>query len=137
VLADKYGRINAFALGGIDHRHDHLLYEQCQKQYRFDRLLGLFWFYLGLNHSGAAAAFSTCVEHARNIGTVMGMGMVLADLGGLVGPPVNGAVVNTPDGFFRVSIFSGAMCIFGGFIALLAKLSTSQDFLAQGLLGRV
>lgn len=62
----------------------------------------------------------------------MGMGMSISALGGLVGPPVNGAFVAKYAGFYEVSMFSGAMCLFGGIIALATKFATPQ-----GIFGRV
>lgn len=61
----------------------------------------------------------------------MGMGMAISGLGALIGPPINGAIVGRYGGFFEVSMFSGAMCLFGGLVVIVAKASTKQ-----GLLGR-
>lgn len=62
----------------------------------------------------------------------MGMGMSISALGGLVGPPVNGEFVSRYGGFYEASLFSGAMCLFGGLIMLMAKFATPR-----GILGRV
>ncbi|KAF2184009.1 putative MFS monocarboxylate transporter [Zopfia rhizophila CBS 207.26] len=114
VLADKYGHLNI-----VTSNAGLIVYSV------------FFGFASGTIMSGASAAFSLCPQDARNAGTYMGMGVAIAGLGGLIGPPLNGAIVNTCGGYFQVSMFSGAMCLFGGFVTLLAKLSTPQ-----GLLGR-
>lgn len=61
----------------------------------------------------------------------MGMGMGIASLSALVGPPVSGALVSHYGSFSQMSIFAGVMCVVGGFIALGAK-----AFTPQGVFGR-
>jgi MFS family permease len=62
----------------------------------------------------------------------MGMGMSISGLGGLIGAPVNGAIVDRYGGYFHVSMYSGAICLFGGCIALVTKAATPH-----GILGRI
>jgi hypothetical protein len=62
----------------------------------------------------------------------MGMGMAVAGLGALIGPPINGAIFDASGGFFQVCMFSGAMAVVGGFVAFAGKALTSE-----GLLGWV
>lgn len=131
VLADKYGRLNLFALGGFatgiivfcmnstTSNAGLIVYSVC------------FGFASGTIISGASAAISICPQDARDIGTYMGMGMAIAGVGTLIGPPINGAIVGTYGGYFQVSMFSGSMCLFGGILVLGAKLLTKQ-----GLLGK-
>lgn len=126
LLADRYGRLNLFALGGavtgiivfcMDSATSNaglIVYSIC------------FGFASGTIISGASAAFSICPQDARNIGTYMGMGMAISGLGTLIGPPINGAIVGTYGGFFQVSMFSGAMCLFGGILVFVAKMLTEQ-----------
>lgn len=90
-----------------------------------------FGFVSGTIISGASAAISLFAKDARDVGTYMGMGMALASFGVLVGPPVNGAFVRTYGNFLEVSVFSGAMCLFGGILALSVK-----PMMSQGILGR-
>ncbi|KAF2276997.1 putative MFS monocarboxylate transporter [Westerdykella ornata] len=132
VLADKWGKINMFGFGGVitgiviytmnaaDTNAGLVVYAVC------------FGFTSGTIISGGSAAFSTCPKDARNVGTYMGMGMAIAGLGGLVGPPVNGAIVNAYGGFHQVCMLSGTLCLVGGLIAISAKRWTPQ-----GLLGNV
>lgn len=61
----------------------------------------------------------------------MGMGMSISGFGALIGPPVNGVLVDRYGGFFELAMFSGAVCFFGGCVALTAKIVT-----LQGILGR-
>jgi len=133
VLADRYGRINAFALGGA--MTGVVIF--CMNSATSNAGLIVYAVFIGFASgtiiSGAGSAFSLCPKDTRNVGTYIGIGLALSGLGGLIGPPVNGAIVNLYDGdYFQVSMFSGALCLFGGLIALLAKLATPQ-----GILGNV
>ncbi len=131
ILADRYGRINIFALGGIATG----LIAFCMNNVKTNAGLIVFAVFFGFASgtiiSGIAAAFSVCLESTRDIGTYMGMGLAVAGVGSLIGPPVNGALVNTYHGYFEVSMFSGTMCILGGATAIIAKLWTPQ-----GVFGR-
>ncbi|KAL3469337.1 hypothetical protein BJX99DRAFT_241519 [Aspergillus californicus] len=60
------------------------------------------------------------------------MGIALCGCAVLIGPPVSGALVDRYGGYFEMSIFSGILCLFGGVLALLTKMTTEE-----GLLGRV
>ncbi|KAJ4387268.1 hypothetical protein N0V93_007857 [Gnomoniopsis smithogilvyi] len=132
ILADRFGKLNIFATGSIAtgiavfcmftaHTSTGLvLYAAC---------LGLA---AGTNVSGASAAFSTCPKDLRDIGTYIGMGMAIAGSGALVGPPVNGAIINTYGGYAAVCMFSGGMAVLGGLIGFACKATTEE-----GLWGRV
>jgi MFS family permease len=132
VLADKYGRLNMFALGGIATGIVIFSMNSATSNAGMIVYVIFFGFVSGTIFSGGSAAFSVCLQDTRNVGTYMGMGMAIAGIGGLIGPPVNGAIVNTYGGFFQVCMVSGSMCLFGGLIAFSAKLTTSQ-----GLLGLI
>ncbi|CZR50257.1 related to monocarboxylate transporter 4 [Phialocephala subalpina] len=132
VFADKYGRLNMFGFGGIATGVVVFCMNSTTNNAGIIVYAVVFGFFSGTIISGASAAFSIVVKDARDMGTYMGMGMAVAGLGGLIGPPVNGAFVERYGGFIQVSIFSGTMCVFGGFIALGTKCAT-----AQGVLGRV
>jgi MFS family permease len=81
--------------------------------------------------SGGTAALTICVENPQEFGTYLGMAMGCASIAALIGPPVNGALINQ-HGFAEMSYFSGSMTIVGGFIGLAAKAVTPQ-----GIFGRV
>lgn len=132
VLADKYGRINVFALGGVMTGIVGFCMNSATSNAGLIVYSIVFGFASGTIISGATAAMSVCVKDVRDMGTYMGIGMFLGGLGSLIGPPVNGAFIKEYGGFFEVSMFSGAMCLVGGFIALGTKLITPQ-----GLFGRV
>ncbi|OQD89896.1 hypothetical protein PENANT_c002G00046 [Penicillium antarcticum] len=132
VLADKFGRLNVLSMGGI--LTGIIIF--CMNQAKSTPALIVysiaFGFWSGTIISGATAAFSIVIPDPRTIGTYLGTGMGVASLASLIGPPVNGALLNKYGGFSEISIFSGAMCVLGGFLTLATKTTTSQ-----GLLGRV
>ncbi|EXJ91014.1 hypothetical protein A1O1_04121 [Capronia coronata CBS 617.96] len=131
VLADKYGRLNVFALGSLGTA----VVVFCMNLARTNAVLivysVVFGFASGSIISGASAAFSICCENPADMGTYMGMGMSISALGGLIGPPVNGVFVNQYGEFFEVSMFSGAMCLVGGCLALSTKLATPQGLFSR------
>ena len=132
VLADRYGRLNVYALGSLVSGIVIFCMDSAKSNAALIVYAVVFGFSSGTIISGASTALASCVEDARNIGTYTGMGLAIGGLGFLIGPPVNGAFVSHYGGFFQASMFSGAMCIFGGCIAIVTKTVTPQ-----GLLGRV
>ncbi|EED20221.1 monocarboxylate permease, putative [Talaromyces stipitatus ATCC 10500] len=131
VLADKYGRINMFAIGGVASGVAIFCMNSAKSNDSLIVYSVAFGFASGTIISGGSAAFSVCPQDPRDIGTYMGMGMAISGLGALIGPPINGAIEGKYGGFFEVSMFSGAMCLLGGLVVIAAKLATKQ-----GLLGR-
>jgi MFS family permease len=132
VLADKYGRLNMFAFGGVITGIVIFFLNFAKTNAGLIIYSAFFGFVSGTIISGSAAAFSLCPKDPRDIGTYMGMGMAISALGGLIGPPVNGVIVGHYGSFFQVSMFSGSFCLFGGIVALLTKFATKE-----GIFGRV
>lgn len=132
ILADKFGKLNTFAIGSIATG----LAVFCMNIAHTGAGLVAYAACLGLTTgtivSGASAAFSTCPTDLRDIGTYIGMGMAIAGVGALVGPPVNGAIISTYGGYTAVCMFSGGMAVIGGLIAFVCKATTPE-----GLWGRV
>jgi len=131
ILADKYGRLNVFGLGGLATG----MIVFCMNSATTTAGLVVYAVAIGFSSgtiiSGASTAFSICTDDARNVGTYLGMGMAVGSIAALIGPPVNGALVERYGDFLQVSIFSGVMCIVGGTLALASKAATKE-----GLWGR-
>lgn len=132
VLADKYGRLNIYALGGFANAIVIFCMSSTSSTAGLVVYTAVFGFVSGSIISGASAALSVCVDDPRDIGTYLGMGMAVSSLGALIGPPVNGVFVDKYGGFFEVSMFSGSACLVGSLIVVTAKLVTSE-----GLFGRI
>lgn len=131
VLADKYGRLNVFAIGGISTGITIFCMNSAKTNGALIGYAVVFGFTSGTLISGLSACISLCAKNPREIGMYMGMGMSLSSFGGLIGPPVNGVFVDHYGGFFEACIFSGAVCLFGGFLAVLTKFTTPQGFFGR------
>ncbi|RGP58952.1 riboflavin transporter mch5 [Fusarium sporotrichioides] len=132
VLADKYGRLNVYSLGGVSTGIVILCMNETKSTAALVVYAAVFGFTSGTIISGVSAAFTFVVKDPRDNGTYMGMGLAVSSLAALIGPPVNGALIDRYGGFFEVSIFSGVMCLFGGWLAVCAKTRT-----VEGIFGRV
>ncbi|KAH8689997.1 major facilitator superfamily domain-containing protein [Talaromyces proteolyticus] len=126
ILADKYGRLNIFSLGGIATA----ILILCMNKVTSNAALIVYAIIIGFASgtivSGAATAFSTCPESPRDLGTYMGMGMAISSLATLLGPPVEGVLLDHYGGYLQISIFSGVLCLVGGIIAFFTKMTTPQ-----------
>ncbi|KAI1068735.1 hypothetical protein LB507_006065 [Fusarium sp. FIESC RH6] len=132
ILADKYGRLNIYSIGGLCTGVVILCMNETKTTAALVVYAAAFGFTSGTIISGASAAFGLVVKDPRDSGAYMGMGLAVSSFAALIGPPVNGALVDRYGGFFEVSVFSGVMCLFGGCLAVCAKLKT-----AEGILGKV
>jgi MFS family permease len=132
VLADKYGRMNIFSIGAIVTGIVIFCLNSVTTTAGLVVYSVVFGFSSGTIISGGSAAISLCLKNPQDLGTYMGMGMSISALAALIGPPVNGVFLSRYGGFFEASMFSGAMCLFGGLMALATKAVTTE-----GILGRV
>jgi MFS family permease len=132
VLADKFGKLNVFGIGGLVTGAVVLCMNSAVSTAGLVVYSVAFGLWSGTIISGASAAFSVCTDDPRTFGTYMGMGMALASTASLLGPPVNGVLLDKYGGFLQVSIFGGVICLAGGVLAIVTKITTTQ-----GLFGRV
>jgi MFS family permease len=132
VLADKFGRINVLSFGGISTSIIVFCLNKVETTPALIVYSVLVGFTSGTLISGGAVAISSCVNDPREMGSYMGMGMALAGLASLIGPPLNGFLITRYGGFFEVSILSGVMGLVGGCVALFSKTKTPE-----GIFGRV
>ncbi|OLN86697.1 Riboflavin transporter MCH5-like protein 1 [Colletotrichum chlorophyti] len=131
ILADKYGNLNIFAIGGISTG----IIVFCMTLATTNAGLIVYAAFFGLGSgtimSGAAASLSRCADDPSEVGTYMGMGMAVAGVGALVGPPINGAIAQATGGYFAVCMFSGTITVAGGIFVFSIK-ATDKN----GLWGR-
>ena len=132
ILADKFGRLNLFAFAGIATGIMVFCINEPTTNAGIIVYSAFFGFVSGTIISSASAAISLCTNDPRNLGTYMGMGMGLSAFAVLIGPPINGALIDRYGGFQQVSIFSGVVSAVGGLIALASKTVTPE-----GILGKV
>ncbi|KAL4973645.1 major facilitator superfamily domain-containing protein [Aspergillus desertorum] len=132
ILADKFGRINAFSLGGLATGIVICCMNEAKSNASLIAFSAIFGFWSGTVISGGSTAITTVPKNPQEFGAYLGMGIALCGCAVLIGPPVSGVLVDHYGGFFELSIFSGVMCLAGGVIALLSKAVTDQ-----GLFGRI
>lgn len=132
VLADRYGRINALLTGCFGTGIIIFCFSAAKTEAALIVYAVFVGFFSGSITSAGSAAISICCPNPRDMGTYMGMGLAIGSLGLLIGPPIGGTLVRSYGGYVEFSMFGGAVCIFGGFVALSFKLLTPE-----GLLGKV
>ena len=131
VLADKFGRLNILALAGVITGIVICCLNKAETTVTLVLFSVVFGFFWGAIVSGSSAAFAVCPKDPRDIGTYMGMGLAVSSFGALIGPPINGMLVNIYGGFFEAFLFSGVMCLVGGCTALVSKAATPRGILGN------
>jgi MFS family permease len=132
ILADKFGRINMLGIGGVLTGVTIFCLNSAVSTAALVVYSLAIGFISGSIISGASAALSFCAKDPRDIGTYLGMGYAVGSIAALIGPPINGVLLNHYDGFFPVSAFSGVACLIGGFIVFGSKAAAPE-----GLLGKL
>lgn len=131
IMADKLGPINVISAAGIITGIIVCVITQAKSNASLIVYSVFIGFFSGTVVSGATAALTRTVKDPRDLGTVMGVGMAVGSIAVLIGPPINGRLMDDY-GYFELGLFSGLSCIVGGFVALSAKVTTTE-----GIRGRV
>ncbi|OAR02829.1 hypothetical protein LLEC1_01600 [Akanthomyces lecanii] len=131
IMADKVGKLNVYATGALATGIVIFCMNEATSNAALIVYSIIFGFTSGTIISGASVAFTVCCPDVRDVGTYAGMGMAFGALGGLIGPPLDGVMIDHYHSFFQVAVFSGTVCIFGGIIAFGNKF-----FFPQGLWGK-
>ncbi len=132
ILADKFGRLNMFAFGGIITGVIVFCFNTAETTAAMVVYSIVFGFFSGDNHLWSFRSLHALSARPSRHGNIYWYGNGPEFSRALIGPPVNGALVDNFGGYFEVSIFSGVMCLVGGCIALASKATTPQ-----GILGKV
>ncbi|TQV93659.1 MFS monocarboxylate transporter [Cordyceps javanica] len=132
VLADKIGKLNVYSIGALVTGIVIFCMNEAKTNPALIAYAIVFGFTSGTIISGGSVAFTVCCPDIRDVGTYAGMGMAVAALGGLMGPPLDGVMIEHYRGdFFQAAMFSGSVCFLGGIIAF-----GNKWFTPQGLWGR-
>ncbi|PQE15489.1 riboflavin transporter MCH5 protein [Rutstroemia sp. NJR-2017a WRK4] len=121
VMADKVGRLNMFAVVGICTGILIFCWQRITTNAGIIVFAVLYGFFSGAIVSLVTTCLSSVPRDPRNIGTYMGMGMATVAFSALIGPPINGALVDKYHSFDQVSIFSGVVVVVGGILVLPIK----------------
>ncbi|KAK1780410.1 major facilitator superfamily domain-containing protein [Copromyces sp. CBS 386.78] len=132
VMADRVGKLNVLAVGGVASGIIILCFNKAETTAGLIVYSVVYGFSSGMIISGASAALTVCPRDPRDLGTYIGMGMALGSIAVLIGPPINGKLIDVYGGYSELSIFSGVMCLVGGLVTVASKMATPQ-----GILGRV
>ncbi|KAK3494070.1 major facilitator superfamily domain-containing protein [Neurospora crassa] len=132
VLADRVGKLNMLAVGGVASRISILCFNKAVSTAGLIVYSIFYGFSSGMIISGASAALTVCPRDPRDLGSYIGMGMALGAIAVLIGPPINGKLIDVYGGYLELSIFSGVMCLVGGLVVIATKMMTPQ-----GIFGRV
>jgi predicted MFS family arabinose efflux permease len=122
-LADKLGRFNVFAFGGVATGVCILCLNHIEGTPGLVAYCVFFGFSSGMIISGGSTALTVCAKNPQDFGTYMGMGMAAASVSVLIGPPINGALIDRYNGYNELAIFSGVVCLVGGCVATISKTS--------------
>ncbi|KAK2068949.1 hypothetical protein P8C59_003563 [Phyllachora maydis] len=131
ALADRIGRLNVLAVAALATGVVTLCLTLATTPGGVVAYAVIFGFCSGAIVSGGSVVFALTADSPRDIGTYIGMGMPLASVAQLVGPPINGVFLAGPAGYTCASLFSGAMLLLGGFVVVLVKLKTAPALFAR------
>ncbi|KAK3693041.1 putative monocarboxylate permease [Podospora appendiculata] len=131
VLADKFGRYNMLLAMSAASGVVTLCWTKCETNAGIVVFAVAFGFCSGAIVSGASVTLASCPKDPKNIGTYMGMGLFLSSFAALISPPINGALLPTDDGFFKVSILSGVLLLVGGALVAVAKTMAPKGLWAK------
>ena len=131
IVADKVGPLNMLSAAVISTAILILCWTKATTNAGIIVFAAFFGFCSGAIISLMSVAFTRIPEDPRQIGTYLGMGMIFVAIATLIGPPINGALVSKYDSFEQAAIFSGVLCLVGGFIIFLAKRA------GKGLLAKI
>lgn len=132
VFGDRLGRLNVLVAAGASTALLIFVWPVVKTSAGVIVFAAFIGFCSGAIISGGTTSLTLVAADPRDIGTYMGMGMAVAAVAALIGPPVNGALLEKYMSFEPVSYFSGAFCVAGTLLALYAKVHTKE-----GLLGKV
>ncbi len=132
VLGDKLGRLNALAAAGLSSGILILCMQKLDSNASVIIFALIYGFCSGAIVSGMAVCLAQITPDPRNLGTYMGMGMAIIAIAALIGPPIDGALVDKYNGFNEVAIFSGVLVLAGGFTTIGVK-----HFHPKGIISKV
>ncbi|KAF7935921.1 uncharacterized protein EAE98_002141 [Botrytis deweyae] len=131
ILADKIGRLNMLCAVGVSTGILVFCWQSITSSAGIIVFAAIYGFCSGAIVSLVTLCLAMVPKNPQNIGTYMGMGMFVTAFAALIGPPINGALVEHYHSFDQVSDFSGVVVLVGGLFVLVIK------FVEGGILKRV
>jgi MFS family permease len=130
ILADKLGRFNMFIAAVITSSILTFCWQRVHSNVALIVFAIIFGFCSGGITTGMVVCFTSIPKDPRNIGTYLGMGLGISAVAALVGPPVNGALINN-SGFAAMADFSGAMCMLAAVLVIICKYFTGKGIFSN------
>ncbi len=124
TLADSFGRFNIIIVNGLLCAVMQFVWPATHSAagvYCVAVFSGLF---IGSIVSLQAAVIAQLTPDPKHIGSMMGVTMAIWACGGLTGPPIAGAILNSTGGFDGPAYFAGASLVVGSLGFLAARLMT-------------
>ncbi|KAH8660244.1 putative MFS monocarboxylate transporter [Xylariales sp. PMI_506] len=120
ILADRFGRYNVYFIATVGSAILGFCWQRLTTTPGIIAFAMLYGFCSGAITSMQYVFFNTLPDDPRDIGTYIGMGMAVCSIATLIGPPINGAILDA-QGFGRVADISGAVMGVGSILILIAK----------------
>ncbi|TAQ85282.1 hypothetical protein B7494_g6387 [Chlorociboria aeruginascens] len=121
ITADRVGRFNMLFMASVCSGVLILCWQKIHTNASIIVFAALFGYCSGSVVSLMSVCFAQIPENPKDIGTYMGMALAIISLGSLIGPPIDGVLVNKYGGFDQVSIFCGVLTLAGSAFVALAK----------------
>ncbi|KAF5869999.1 putative monocarboxylate permease-like protein [Botrytis fragariae] len=121
ILADKIGRLNMLCAVGVSTGILVFCWQSITSSAGIIVFAAIYGFCSGAIVSLVTLCLAMVPENPQNIGTYMGMGMFVTAFAALIGPPINGALVEHYHSFDQVADFSGVVVLVGGLFVLVIK----------------
>ncbi|VUC22398.1 unnamed protein product [Clonostachys rosea] len=131
ILADKLGKLNMLIAAGLSTGILCFSWPLTETTTAIVVFVAILGFCSGAILSGGPIALTVCIKDPKSSGMYMGLGMAMASVAALVGPPIAGALVDNY-GFKEVSHLSGGMTLAGALIGIIAKYKSPE-----GVFGRI
>lgn len=131
ILGDKFGRFNTLIAAGLSSAILIFCWQRITTNAGIIVFAAIFGFCSGAIISGFGVCLATCPKDPKNIGTYMGMGMSFSSVGALIGPPINGALVNHYHSFSPVSYFSGAVTLTATILYCFSRYFANKQLFAK------
>ncbi|RHZ54816.1 hypothetical protein CDV55_102574 [Aspergillus turcosus] len=131
ILSDKLWKQNVLAAAGISSGILALCWQRVQGNAGILVFAAVYGFCSGAIISGTSVSLASVPRDPKNIGTYLGMGMGVASLAALVGPPISGALVDRYHGFSPVADFCGVICLFGAGLAVVVKVVSGNSLISK------
>ncbi|RJE27029.1 Major Facilitator Superfamily [Aspergillus sclerotialis] len=130
-VADKFGTFNTLSMLGYITGILTLCWIRMTTSASIIVFAALYGFFSGGVIGLTPAVFANITPNPQDIGTYMGMGMAIISIATLIGPPINGALVNAYGGFVQVQVFTGVVILVGSTLVVITKLVSGNTYLSK------